>query len=138
KQATRKARQDAGPHRSKETSVMKSIATTMRAAVLAMAAVAWLVPFSAARAEGNELRILKGTGGIGFIQLAVMERQKLVEKHAGAAGIKDLKVSYAAIGGPTVANDALLSGAADIVPAGPPGMIAIWDRTRGTSNPVLG
>jgi NitT/TauT family transport system substrate-binding protein len=91
-----------------------------------------------AAAETNELRILKGTGGIGFLQLSVMEKLKSIEKFAAAAGVKDLKVSYITLGGPTISNDALLSGGADIVPAGPPGMITIWDRTRKSANPVVG
>lgn len=96
------------------------------------------LPAGPSTAEVNQLRILKGTGGIGFLQLSVMEKLKLVEKHAEEAGLKDLKVSYPTMGGPTIANDALLSGNAEIVPAGPPGMITIWDRTRNTENAVMG
>ena len=67
-----------------------------------------------------------------------MEKFKLVEKHAQEAGRADLKVTYPTMGGPAIANDALLSGNAEIVPAGPPGMITIWDRTRNTENAVMG
>ena len=66
-----------------------------------------------------------------------MEQQKTVEKYAAEMGLKGLKVTYTDVGGPTVANDALLSGAADIVPAGPPGFITLWDRTHDSAR-VLG
>lgn len=79
------------------------------------------LPARSALAEANEIRILTGTGGIGFLQLTVMEKLGLVEKHAAKLGLKDVKASYINLGGPTVSNDALLSGAADVVPAGPPG-----------------
>lgn len=96
------------------------------------------LPTGRSAAEVSELRILKGTGGIGFLQLSIMEKFNLVEKYAEEAGHKNLKVSYPTLGGPTIANDALLSGNAEIVPAGPPGMITIWDRTRNTENAVMG
>jgi NitT/TauT family transport system substrate-binding protein len=112
----------------------------MRTWKLASAALLLLLVLPAGRsvAEVNQLRILKGTGGIGFLQLSVMEKFKLVEKYAQEAGQADLKVSFPAMGGPAIANDALLSGNAEIVPAGPPGMITIWDRTRNTENAVMG
>jgi NitT/TauT family transport system substrate-binding protein len=83
-----------------------------------------------AAAEVQELKIPKGAGGIGFLPLLVMEQQKLIEKHAAQLGNKSLKVTYANLGGPAVVNDALLSGAAHMVPAGPPAFLFLWDRTR--------
>ncbi len=84
----------------------------------------------AAAAEVQELKIPKGAGGIGFLPLLVMEQQKLIEKHAAQLGNKNLKVTYANLGGPAVVNDALLSGAAHMAPAGPPAFLFLWDRTR--------
>ena len=81
------------------------------------ALLALALPAGRSAAEVNQLRILKGTGGIGFLQLSVMEKFKLVEKYAQEAGQADLKVSFPAMGGPAIANDALLSGNAEIVPA---------------------
>lgn len=89
------------------------------------------------RAEVDELRIPVGAGGIGFLPLLVMERQKLVEKHAAAAGLDRLKVSWISFGGPSVVNDALLSGAAHFAPAGPPAFLTMWNRTRGAQK-VMG
>jgi NitT/TauT family transport system substrate-binding protein len=77
----------------------------------------------------REVRIPKGAGGVGFLPLLVMEKHGLVEKHAREAGIADLQVRWIELGGPSVLNDALLSGAADFVAAGPPAFITLWDRT---------
>ncbi len=83
-----------------------------------------------AAAEIQELKIPKGAGGIGFLPLLVMEQQKTIEKYAGQLGNKGLKVTYANLGGPAVVNDALLSGAAHMAPAGPPAFLFLWDRSR--------
>ena len=78
----------------------------------------------------NEIRIPRGAGGVGFLPLLVMEKHRLIEKYATEAGIADLTVRWVDLGGPSVVNDALLSGAADYAAAGPPAMLTLWDRTR--------
>jgi NitT/TauT family transport system substrate-binding protein len=83
----------------------------------------------AARAEASELRISKGFG-IHFLPLYVMEKLKLVEKHAAAAGLGDVKVSFRVIDGGNVINDAMLAGALDIATGGVPGFLTLWDKTR--------
>ena len=83
-----------------------------------------------AAAEIQELKIPKGAGGIGFLPLLVMEQQKTIERYAAQLGNKGLKVTYANLGGPAVVNDALLSGAAHMAPAGPPAFLFLWDRSR--------
>jgi NitT/TauT family transport system substrate-binding protein len=82
---------------------------------------------------GNELRIPTGAGGVGFLPLLVMREHGLIEKHARAAGIEDLRVRWIELGGPAVMNDALLSGSVDFIAAGPPAFITLWDRTRASS-----
>ncbi len=98
--------------------------------VIGALAVAGIAGIGAGAAEVQELKIPKGAGGIGFLPLLVMEQQKSIEKHAAALGHKNLKVTFANLGGPAVVNDALLSGAAHMVPAGPPAFLFLWDRTR--------
>lgn len=83
-----------------------------------------------ARAEVDEVSIPKGAGGVGFLPLLVMEKLGLVEKHARSAGLDGLKVRWVNLGGPAVVNDALLSGAAHLAPAGPPAFLTMWGRTR--------
>lgn len=97
-------------------------------AILALGAIA-LMPLTA-RAEVSELRVPLGAGGFGFLPLYMMKKYELVEKEAAKAGLK-LTVNWSKIGGPSVMNDALLSGSADFISAGPPSFLILWDRTKG-------
>jgi NitT/TauT family transport system substrate-binding protein len=83
----------------------------------------------AAHAESRELRISRGFG-IHYLPLYVMEKLKLVEKHAAAAGLGDVRVSYSVIDGGNVINDAMLSGSLDIASVGVPGFLTLWDKAR--------
>jgi NitT/TauT family transport system substrate-binding protein len=80
-----------------------------------------------------EVRIPKGAGGVGFLPLQVMEARRLIEKHAQEAGVTNLRVRWIDLGGPSVVNDALLSGSADFAAAGPAAFLTLWDRTRDSS-----
>jgi NitT/TauT family transport system substrate-binding protein len=60
-----------------------------------------------------------------------MEDLKLAEKHAKAAGLGDIKVEWNTFRSSDVMNDALLSGSVDFVSLGVPGLMTIWDRTKG-------
>jgi NitT/TauT family transport system substrate-binding protein len=62
-----------------------------------------------------------------------MEQHRLIEKHASEAGVENVSVRWIDIGGPAVVNDALLSGSADFIAAGPPGFLTLWDRTRSSA-----
>jgi len=64
-----------------------------------------------AHAETGEVRVARQFG-ITFLPLMVMEQQKLVEKHAKAAGLGDVNVKHFIAGTPAAINDAILSGAA--------------------------
>ena len=87
-------------------------------------------------AEVSELRFPIGAGGVGFLPLLVMQKYGLIEKYAGQAGVA-VHVRWINIGGPSIMNDALLSGSADFIAAGPPAFLTLWDRTR-TSAQVKG
>jgi NitT/TauT family transport system substrate-binding protein len=80
-------------------------------------------------AEVGEVRFPIGAGGVGFLPLLVMQKYGLIEQYAKAAGIGNLHVRWINIGGPAVMNDALLSGSADFIAAGPPSFLTLWDRT---------
>ena len=107
---------------------MKTLACTILGAVLVVQG------WAAAATEMPELRIPKGAGGIAFLPLLVMEKQRTIEKYAAELGHKTLKVSYVNLGGASVAIDALLSGATHLHAAGPPSFLFLWDRTRGTTD----
>lgn len=88
-------------------------------------------------AEVNQVRIVKQFG-LGFLPLMVMEDQKLVEKHAKADGLGDVKGVFLTLSNPSAMNEGLLSGQLDVGTNGPPSVLTIWDRTRGTSNEIKG
>lgn len=69
--------------------------------------------------------------GLSYLPLMVMQDQKLVEKHARAAGLNDLKVNYNVMGGPGLINDGLISGQVHFGSVGVPSLVTLWDRTRG-------
>ena len=83
-----------------------------------------------ARAEQGELRVAKQYG-LGYLQMMVLEDLKIVEKNAAAAGLGDIKVTWATFRSSDVMNDALLSGNVDFVCLGIPGLATIWGKTKG-------
>src|SRR5439155_21351449 len=82
------------------------------------------------RAEQSELRVAKQYG-LGYLQMMVLEDQKIVEKNAKAAGLGDIKVTWATFRSSDVMNDPLLSGNVDFVCLGIPGIATIWAKTKG-------
>jgi NitT/TauT family transport system substrate-binding protein len=91
----------------------------------------------AVHAEAGEVRLARQLG-ITFLPLMVIEQQKLVEKHARAAGLTDVKATHLVLGTPSAINDAIISGAADFVAVGVPSFATLWARTRGTPAAVIG
>jgi len=69
--------------------------------------------------------------GLAYTQYMVMEDQKLIEKHAKAAGL-DISTEWATFRSSDVMNDALISGSVDFVSLGIPGLVTIWSKTKGT------
>lgn len=90
-----------------------------------------------AQAEVGEVRITKQYG-MGFLPLMVMEDQKLVEKQAKLAGLGEVKGVFMTLSNPAAMNDGLLSGQIDFGTNGPPAIIIIWARTKGSGNEVKG
>lgn len=97
---------------------------------LALAA-ALLAGVGAVHAEGR-ISIAQQFG-IGYLILDVVQDQKLIEKHGKAQGL-DIQVEWSQISGATAMNEALLAGSLDVVSAGVPPMLTLWDRTRGRQN----
>ncbi|WP_070887347.1 ABC transporter substrate-binding protein [Pseudomonas argentinensis] len=86
----------------------------------------------AAQAEG-QISIAQQFG-IGYLVLHVVKDQQLIEKHAKAQGLDKIDVEWRTISGATAMNEALLAGAIDVVSAGVPPMLTVWDRTHGRQN----
>lgn len=107
---------------------MRAMSHTLIAAAIA----ALTLGISAgAHAEGR-IRIAQQFG-IGYLILDVVQDQKLIEKYGKQQGV-DIKVEWNSISGATAMNEALLAGALDVVSAGVPPMLTLWDRTRGRQN----
>jgi NitT/TauT family transport system substrate-binding protein len=108
-----------------------------RAMRLTLAGVALTLLATAVAAQTPEIRFARQFS-MGYLQFNLMERHHLLEKHAKAAGIPEVKVTWATFNSPAAMNDALLSGSVDIVSGGVPGLLTIWARTYGTANAVKG
>ncbi len=87
-----------------------------------------------ARAEVSEVRISHGYGVL-YLPLMVMASEKLVEKHARAAGLPEIRTDYKVLDGGNVINDAMLSGALDIASIGVAGFLTLWAKAK--DNPAL-
>src|SRR5262245_31053136 len=87
----------------------------------------------ASNASAQEVRIARQFS-MGYLQFNVMEHEKLLEKHAAALGLKDVKITWATFNGPDAMNNALISDSIDIVAGGVPGLVTLWARTKGTAN----
>jgi NitT/TauT family transport system substrate-binding protein len=92
---------------------------------------------SQASAQVPEIRLARQFS-MGYLQLNVMEHQQLIEKHAKALGIPQVKVSWYTFNGPTAVNEALISGNIDIGSGGVPGLLTLWARSKGTPQEVRG
>ena len=81
-------------------------------------------------AEVNEVQVAQQYG-VSFLPLMLMERDKLVEKHAKAAGLPELRVNWEKVAGPSIINDGLISGSVHFAATGAPSLITLWDKTNG-------
>ena len=82
-----------------------------------------------ARGEMSEIKVAQQYG-ISYLPLMIMEDQKLIEKHAKAAGI-DVKVGWAKFAGGNVMNDALLSSSLQFASGGVGPLVTLWAKTKG-------
>jgi len=88
-------------------------------------------------ATAAEIRLARQFS-MGYLQLNVMEHQQLIENHAKALGLDDVKVSWFTFNGPTAVNEALISGNIDVGSGGVPGLLVLWSRSKGTPQEVRG
>jgi NitT/TauT family transport system substrate-binding protein len=97
---------------------------------LACASALTAVLAGGAKAEVSEITVAQQYG-VSFLPLMLMEKGQLIEKHAAAAGLAGLKVSWAKVAGPSAMNDGLISGSLHFASQGAPSLITLWDKTRG-------
>src|ERR1700694_4218975 len=102
---------------------------TPGAARLLLIAVLALLSLSA-RAEVAEITVSK-EDGIGYLPYMIMEHEKLVEKHARANGLGELKVNWQTFGGSGLTPGGVLAGRLDFASSGVPWFLTLWDKTNG-------
>jgi NitT/TauT family transport system substrate-binding protein len=104
----------------------------MRKAGTLLVAASWLlalvVPRTAA-AEAGELRVAIQYG-LTYLPFHWMIHEKLVEKHARALGLGDVKVGWTTVAGGNVMQDGILSGNLDIGATGLPAFLTLWAKTQ--------
>ena len=83
-------------------------------------------------AEVTEVRISKGYG-ITYLPVYVMDHEKLLEKHAKAAGLGDVKLSWHEIDGGGNIMDAMIASALEVAGIGTPGFLTLWSKTKGNA-----
>lgn len=96
-----------------------------------MAAIVFVIGVSShASAEVDQVTIGRAVS-VAYLPIMVMESRKLLEKHARAAGLGDVKVNYTSMTGGTQLNDALISGSMQIATGGLTPFLVIWAKTHG-------
>lgn len=103
---------------------------TKRLQVLAAAVLAAVLITVPALAEVSEVRLARQYG-LGYLPLIVVEQEHLIEKHARAAGLGEIKVTWATVGGGGPATDALISGSVDYIATGVAPLVVLWGKTNG-------
>src|SRR5438105_3290139 len=107
-----------------------------RAVLKALAALcAYFLAIGTGLAEVREVRISKQYG-LPYLPMMVIEEQKLIEKHAAAAGLDHVATAWSQQVGPAAQLEALLAGQVDFIGPGVPTLATIWSRTVGTAHEV--
>jgi NitT/TauT family transport system substrate-binding protein len=83
-----------------------------------------------ARAESGQVRIVMPYG-LAYLPTYVAVDGGLIEKHAKAAGLGDVKVTLLHMASGPASSDVLLAGDADIAMGGFGPAFILWDKTRG-------
>src|SRR3954451_15232606 len=102
---------------------MKSL---LRLAALAVGAFAFSAP--AAAQEGPDFHVARQPGLV-YIQAIIMEDKKLIEKHAAALGMKDIKMRWSIITSGGVMTEAVISNSIDLAITGVSNMLLAWGKT---------
>ena len=101
-----------------------------RQALKGAAALALLPAGRAFAQEKAELTVSRQPG-ILYMPLHVIEKYKLIEKHAAKAGLSNPSVKWVNFANGGAQQDALVAGGVDVVNTGSGQLLLLWDRTRG-------
>src|ERR1700754_344062 len=102
-----------------------------RAAAGAIAALGMALSGSPAVAQAKSEIALSRQPGIFYMPSHIMEKNKLIEKHAAALGVPGVTTKWINLSGGGAQTDALLAGGVDILNTGTGNLLLLWDRTRG-------
>lgn len=97
----------------------------------AVAALSLVVSALPAQAQQKTEISLSRQPGIFYMPTHIIEKQKLIEKHAAALGLPDITTKWITFSGGGAQTDALLAGGVDILNTGTGNLLLLWDRTRG-------
>lgn len=110
---------------------------TDRRTILGKTALAGLVAFGAiaaaqeAFAQAKPDITISRQPGILYMPTHVIEKQKLLEKHAEKLGLTGITTKWMAFSNGGAQQDALISGGVDIINTGTGQLLLLWDRTKG-------
>ncbi len=96
----------------------------------ALAAALLLLAAPSARAEVDTVRIALPYG-LSYLPTYVVIDRHLIQKHAAAAGLGDIKVTYRNMASGPVTSDLILANDADIGMGGWGPAFIMWDKTKG-------
>ncbi|WP_409363340.1 ABC transporter substrate-binding protein [Bradyrhizobium sp. AUGA SZCCT0042] len=102
-----------------------------RAAAGAIAALGMALSGAPALAQQKSEIALSRQPGIFYMPSHIMEKQKLIEKHAAALGLAGITTKWLSFNSGGAQTDALLAGGVDILNTGTGNLLLLWDRTRG-------
>jgi NitT/TauT family transport system substrate-binding protein len=88
-----------------------------------------------AHAEVTEIRVGR-TPTLSQLPIYVLESEKLVEKHAKAAGLGEVAVKYIDVAGGAVLNDMLLANNLEFATGGVAPFLILWSKSAGTPSEV--
>lgn len=84
-----------------------------------------------ARAQAKKEITISRQPGILYMPLHVIEKHKLIEKHAEKLGLVGTTVNWVSFSNGGAQQDALISGNVDVVNTGTGNLLLLWDRTKG-------
>lgn len=97
----------------------------------AVAALGFVLSGASAQAQQKTEISLSRQPGIFYMPTHIIEKQKLIEKHAAALGVPNITTKWITFSGGGAQTDALLAGGVDILNTGTGNLLLLWDRTRG-------
>ncbi|MEZ2409888.1 ABC transporter substrate-binding protein [Bosea sp. RCC_152_1] len=102
-----------------------------RRQTLALGAAAAIGVHSDARAQAKTEISLSRQPGILYMPTHVIEKQKLIEKHAEKLGVAGVTTKWVNFSNGGAQQDALLSGSVDLINTGTGPLLVLWDKSRG-------